>query len=439
MVVRLLALACVRPSQAVAKALLRPRLTSLSSRSALRMSTMSTNITSSDMPQIDPGFLVEEETVKGYNAEHYYPVVLGEVLKDRYRTVGKLGFGSASTVWLCRDETASDKYVALKVYINKSKVHRELPIYSHLNALKSKHPGQQYVRRMLDSFEVEGPHGKHICLVHQPFGMNFDQLKDLCPNELFTPALIRESFRDILDGLEYLHKEAKVIHTDLQPSNLLLGVLDQTVFAKYEQQQIHDPVPRKELPDRTIYTSRSVPLTKGRPAISDLSEARFGDAEHSDLIMPNVYRAPEVILDVPWSYPVDRWAFAMVIWDLFEPNRLFNPKDEVGNYSEEHHLASMVALLGPPPLELLQMSKRSQKYWNEDGTWKGKVSIPDDSLESLEKRLDGEEKETFLRFIKKMLQWHPKDRCDWEDILMDEWLLADLIKNGTIDLKDEER
>ena len=111
-------------------------------------------------------------------------------------------------------------------------------------------------------------------------------------------------------GSKYLSSDS---FPDLQPSNLLLGVLDQTVFAKYEQQQIRDPVPRKELPDRTIYTSRSVPLTKGRPAISDLSEARFGDAEHSDLIMPNVYRAPEVILDVPWSYPVDRWAFAMVV------------------------------------------------------------------------------------------------------------------------------
>jgi len=33
----------------------------------------------------------------------YYPVHLGEVYRERYRVINKLGFGSYSTVWLARD------------------------------------------------------------------------------------------------------------------------------------------------------------------------------------------------------------------------------------------------------------------------------------------------------------------------------------------------
>lgn len=45
----------------------------------------------------------EEERLIGYQAGDYYPVRLGEVFDDRYQIVAKLGFGTASTVWLCRD------------------------------------------------------------------------------------------------------------------------------------------------------------------------------------------------------------------------------------------------------------------------------------------------------------------------------------------------
>lgn len=45
----------------------------------------------------------KEEKLIGYKAEAFYPVLLGEVFNSRYQTVAKLGFGTASTVWLRRD------------------------------------------------------------------------------------------------------------------------------------------------------------------------------------------------------------------------------------------------------------------------------------------------------------------------------------------------
>jgi len=66
------------------------------------------------------------------------------------------------------------------------------------------------------------------------------------------------------------------------------------------------------------------------------------------------------------------------------------------------------------------------------GTWKGCIPIPETSLSILEARLEGHEKELFLNFFRKMLQWKPEDRSDIQDIFMDEWLLADLIEAGEV-------
>ncbi|KAI7202693.1 kinase-like protein [Hortaea werneckii] len=361
--------------------------------------------------RIDSSYIVEEETLSGYQSRHYYPVRLGDVLDDRYKVIGKLGFGSASTVWLCRDVQKQYKYAALKIYINNLKYHRELPIYEEIKDLQSTHEGQKYIRKKYDSFELQGPHGRHICLVHQPLGMSLGELKELTPDGLFSAELIRQTLRCILSGLQFSHKEARVKHTDLQPSNMLLGIHDESVLAKFERYEIENPCPRKELDDRTIYLSRPMPLSKWEPCITDLSEGRFGGQVHTDQIMPNVYRAPEVILGLPWGYEVDVWGFAMV------PKRLFNPQDSEGRYSEAHHLAQMISLLGPPPLKFLQRCETS--------------------LEHMDQRLEGEEKAQFMSFMRKMLQWDPEDRQDSDNIYWDEWLLADLIKSGEIISKDQ--
>lgn len=54
-------------------------------------------------------------------------------------------------------------------------------------------------------------------------------------------------------------------------------------------------------------------LTKGIPRLSDFSEARFHSSTNADFAMPNPYRAPEVILNMSWSYEIDLWGFAMTV------------------------------------------------------------------------------------------------------------------------------
>ena len=106
-----------------------------------------------------------------------------------------------------------------------------------------------------------------------------------------------------------------IIKKDLQPNNLLMGVDDESIFSDYEKEELEHPVPRKIIigDDRIIYLSRPLSLTFGPPVLCDLGEARLGDEEHDDDIMPDVYRAPEVILGMKWSYQVDIWSVAMVV------------------------------------------------------------------------------------------------------------------------------
>lgn len=52
---------------------------------------------------LDPTTPIEEETTAHYRNDLWYPVKIGEAFRARYKALGKLGWGSFATVWLCRD------------------------------------------------------------------------------------------------------------------------------------------------------------------------------------------------------------------------------------------------------------------------------------------------------------------------------------------------
>jgi len=44
--------------------------------------------------------MLEEENLPGYSAADFYPVRIGEEFNLKYKILGKLGYGSNSTIWL---------------------------------------------------------------------------------------------------------------------------------------------------------------------------------------------------------------------------------------------------------------------------------------------------------------------------------------------------
>lgn len=59
--------------------------------------------------------------------------------------------------------------------------------------------------------------------------------------------------------------------------------------------------------------SRPVPFTNGLPILCDLGEARIDKDMHNGDIMPDIYRAPEVILGMNWATKVDIWAVGVMV------------------------------------------------------------------------------------------------------------------------------
>lgn len=53
--------------------------------------------------RIDESVKVEEETLPFYKEGLFYPARIGEVIRDQYQVIAKLGYGASSTTWLALD------------------------------------------------------------------------------------------------------------------------------------------------------------------------------------------------------------------------------------------------------------------------------------------------------------------------------------------------
>ena len=107
---------------------------------------------------------------------------------------------------------------------------------------------------------------------------------------------------------------------DIKADNMMFSINDDTVFSDFEQQELRDPSPRKEVDGRIIYLSRDLEIRPGHvgaPVLCDFGSAVLGDREHTEDVQPDIYRAPEVILEVPWSYEIDIWNAGCMVSHAF--------------------------------------------------------------------------------------------------------------------------
>ncbi|OAP62401.1 hypothetical protein AYL99_04604 [Fonsecaea erecta] len=377
---------------------------------------------------------IEEETLPKYNPDHWYPVRLGEVLNHRYEIVVKLGFGMTATVWLARDLQADPnagnrKYVTIKINVNTlgedfQKGRRE--IAQKLFSANPKHPGYVHVRFMLDTFKLKGKHGDHLCIVYDVLREPIDLCMEKFPGRRFSCGKLRILLPALLQGLDYMHSECHVVHTDLKADNIMMGLGDPNILDHFVQTQLEHPAPRKA-PDshgRVIYTSCSdfgEPPSEAVIAsakITDIGLAAWGDEKNTKPIQSNAFMAPEVILQAGWSYPADIWNLGVMLWDLFEHFGLFDRIDtKPGHYHPEQHLGLMIALLGPPPTDFLKRCAKAPAYFDADGQFKFPDYVEEHTFESSIVRLKGEEKELFIDFAKKMITWVPEERWTAKQLL----------------------
>lgn len=70
----------------------------------------------------------------------------------------------------------------------------------------------------------------------------------------------------------------------------------------------------------------------------DFGSATFEDEYHSSVVSTRHYRAPEIILNLGWSYPCDIWSIGCILVEFFTGDALFQTHDNL------EHLAMMEAV-----------------------------------------------------------------------------------------------
>lgn len=178
----------------------------------------------------DEGNTADEEDYEDYCKGGYHPVTVGETFKDgRYEVIRKLGWGHFSTVWLSRDNE-TNQHVALKVVRSASHYTEtaldEIKLLQRIVAASQSHPGKAHVVQLLDSFEHKGPNGLHVCMVFEVLGENLLGLIKRYNHRGIPMALVKQITKQVLLGLDYLHRECGIIHTDLKPENVLIEIGD---------------------------------------------------------------------------------------------------------------------------------------------------------------------------------------------------------------------
>ncbi|KAH6632835.1 kinase-like domain-containing protein [Chaetomium tenue] len=348
---------------------------------------------------------------ESYRPGGYHPVILGDVLRDRYRVVRKLGHGSFSTAWLVADMSLNC-FAALKVSVaslgkkEAGTIDKSLAVYRTLPQTANRH-----VVGLRDSFDVRGPNGRHACLVMDPMGphistllnrpefkdQTFDPLDPLDPlvrQPRFPKALTHRILRDILLGLRTLHQHG-IVHSDLHPGNVLATIPplgeplghDPSVLQKLQQlpSEGHTLVRRdgkidlwapsyllEAAPLEDLVTFELDPVVK----LADLGASFLERHPPASVVTPVALRSPEFILrnaQVPLGKGIDIWAFGCLVFELVTGRNLFVGLEGLDGHEasdegiNDEHLIQLSEVLGPLPAELASHWRRRGRYYDTDG------------------------------------------------------------------------
>ncbi|XP_077479972.1 homeodomain-interacting protein kinase 3 isoform X2 [Stigmatopora argus] len=212
-----------------------------------------------------------------------YQVIQHEVLcslKNTYEVLDFLGRGTFGQVVKCW-KRGTGEVVAVKILKNHPSYARQGQIEVGILArLSGENADQHNLVRAFECFQ----HRSHTCLVFEMLEQN---LYDFLKQNKFSPLplkVIRPVLQQVATALKKL-KSMGLIHADLKPENIMLV----------------DPV-------RQPY----------RVKVID-----FGSASHvskavcSTYLQSRYYRAPEIILGLPFCEAIDMWSLGCVIAELF--------------------------------------------------------------------------------------------------------------------------
>ncbi|EGT30622.1 CBN-HPK-1 protein [Caenorhabditis brenneri] len=260
------------------------------------------------------------------SGEGEYQLIKNEVLCSPYGNqyevlefLGKGTFGQVVKAW----KKGTSEIVAIKILKKHPSYARQGQIEVSILSRLSNENSEEY--NFVRAFECFN-HKSHTCLVFEMLEQN---LYDFLKQNKFMPLplnAIRPVLFQVLTALNKL-KSLGLIHADLKPENIMLVDPHQQPF---------------------------------RVKVID-----FGSASHRNKAVTNTYlqsryyRAPEIILGLPFNESIDMWSLGCVIAELFLGWPLYPGS------SEYDQIRFIIQTQGLPPSSMLENASKLHRFFKE--------------------------------------------------------------------------
>jgi dual specificity tyrosine-phosphorylation-regulated kinase 2/3/4 len=189
----------------------------------------------------------------------------------------------------------------------------EALVLARLNQLSCPH-----IVRAMDFFVFRS----HICLTFEILGRNLYELSKAGGFKPMAVKLVRRHAVQILTALRACH-DCGVVHCDVKPENILVA-------------------------DDTNLNVKVI----------DFGSSCFEGQQRFEYIQSRFYRAPEVVIGLPYGPPMDIWSCALVLIEMMIGRPLFPANSEL------ELLAMITTVCGMPPLGLVAAGKRRAEFFD---------------------------------------------------------------------------
>lgn len=388
----------------------------------------------------------------------------GKILKN-YNIISELGSGSYSIVWLAYNIN-DQKFYALKVQnpedfkdgISEIKILKSLPTNENILKLK-----EYFIKKIASK--------KFLCSSYDLCCGNLDTfIRKGEYSDGLNLEIVKKIFKQLIIGINILHKKCKLIHCDLKTDNILLKgtnnrdrfVID--LYKEYDFEKTYSEAKRKhwidlgkniknikkmKTEDKLIirkkvheiilssiqekidsnnykdYLFDTSYMENPNIVIADFGAACTEEESYDEDFGTRYYRAPEVILMGNVTDKVDIWAAGCILYELIIGDFLFDPSKDKYKSRDYHHLLEISRVSGIFSKKFLKSTKHWQKYFDKKGDLKDTKSKEYYDWDELLKKIDDSHtRNQIVDLLKKMLDINPSTRISADRIINHPWLIT---------------
>ncbi|KAH0875803.1 hypothetical protein HID58_073165 [Brassica napus] len=330
--------------------------------------------------------IVHRKNRTGFEEEKNFHVVLNSVIAGRYHVTEYLGSAAFSKAIQAHDlQTGMDVCIKI-IKNNKDFFDQSLDEIKLLKYVNKHDPADKYhLLRLYDYFYYR----EHLLIVCELLKANlyeFHKFNRESGGEVyFTMPRLQSITIQCLEALQFLHGLG-LIHCDLKPENILVK--------SYSRCEIK---------------------------VIDLGSSCFETDHLCSYVQSRSYRAPEVILGLPYDKKIDVWSLGCILAELCTGNVLFQ------NDSPASLLARVMGIIGSIDQEMLRKGRDSHKYFTknrmlyERNQESSRLEYLIPKRTSLRHRLPMGD-QGFTDFVAHLLEINPKKRPSASEALKHPWL-----------------